>query len=380
MIIDTLIPDDLTEDADTLYKVRVLISIIFIYSVMVTAITLWLFFFADTPDIGRLVGTATLLAMQTGYIISILLVRIKSQFIVAANLTILATTAGIASGVAISGGPINAPAISMNILPIIMAFVLIGKRAGLIWTQIILTLHVCLMIALAYGIEFLQVLKPETLPIQHLAHWLITYSAMIGLMFVFDALNSHLKKEVVAEKLKFEYLASQDPLTKLANRLQFDINLTQTINRSNRHKKLGAVFYIDIDNFTSVNEELGHDTGDTILKTISRRLEHNVRGMDTIARLGGNEFGIIYEDIIDEETLTPMANKILQVISEPISLKDNPNPVTIKSSIGIAIYPSHTQDKKELITYAETAKKEAKKEKNQWMMFSETMKSQELPA
>lgn len=377
MIIDTLIPDDLKQDLNALYKARVLIAIIIIYSIMLAGICTWLFFLADTPEIGRLIGTATLLSMQAGYIIAMLILRFKCWFNTAANITILSTTLGIASGVLVSGGPINAPSISMNILPIIMAFVLIGKRAGLIWTQIILTIHVSLMIALAYGVDFLQFLQPETLALQHLAHWLITYTAMIGLMFVFDALNSQLKKEVTAEKQKYEHLASHDPLTKLANRLQFDINITQTINRSNRHQKLAALFYIDLDDFKPVNDELGHDAGDTVLQTISRRLEANVRDMDTVARLGGDEFGIIFEDIIDEATLAPMANKILQVIAEPISIKGSQQPVVITSSIGIAIYPTHTITKEELVNFADTAMYESKKGKNRWTMFTETMKSHE---
>jgi len=374
MIIDTLIPDDFKQDYNALYKARVLIAIIIIYSLIITGITLWLFFFADTPKIGKLIGTATLLSMQIGYVCSMLILRFKSWFNTAAHITIFSTAAGIASGILVSGGPINAPAISMNILPIIMAFVLINKRAGLIWTQVILTLHVSLMIALAYGVEFMQVLKPETLPMQHLAHWLITYTAMIGLMFVIDALNSYLKKEANAEKIKLEHLASQDPLTKLANRLQFDINLTKTINRSNRHKKLAALFYIDLDDFESINEEFEHDTGDIVLQTISRRLETNSRDMDTVARLGGDEFGIIFEDIVDEATLKPMADKLLHVLSEPIQIKGINKPVTIKSSIGIAIYPNHSIDKEELITQAETAMRKAKRGKNQWAMYSQATK------
>jgi diguanylate cyclase (GGDEF)-like protein len=368
MIIDNYIPDDLKRNFDTLYKARVLFSIIITYSVLLIFIETWLFFVADISEPGKLFGSIILICMLIGYFLAAAITHYQSWYILSSHITVATTALGIASGIVISGGPIYAPATAMNILPIIMAFVLIGKRAGLVWTQIILTIHIGFMVGIAYGLKFTQLLTPDMLPTQHLAHWLITYTAMIGLMFVFDTLNSRLKAERDAERQKFEHLASHDPLTNLANRLQFDISLNKSMNRGDRHKKMTALFFIDLDGFKPINDTLGHDAGDEVLKEMATRLEANVRTMDTVARLGGDEFGVIFEDIDDTQKLTEMAEKILAIINKPIKqLAEHPS---ISGSIGISIYPLHTKSKEELIKFSDIAMYEAKKTKNSWAFYS----------
>ena len=174
-----------------------------------------------------------------------------------------------------------------------------------------------------------------------------------------------------AEKQRFEHLASHDPLTKLANRLQFDICLTKSMNRGDRHNKMTALFFIDLDGFKPINDTLGHDAGDTVLTEISDRLKSSVREMDTVARLGGDEFGIIIEDIGDKNQLIAIANKVLKSLARPIKgIKSQP---TVTGSIGIAIYPLHAGDKEELVKLADTAMYEAKKEKNKFCMYSDAL-------
>jgi diguanylate cyclase (GGDEF)-like protein len=371
MILDSCIPDEFSRDFDALFKARVLIAMILVFTFILTSVEIWLFFIADAVPMGRIYGTLILLFLQAGMVISLLAIRIKGWFDFAANFTIFLSVAGITAGIAISGGPVVAPSTSMNIIPIIMSFVLISKRAGLIWTQIILTIHVAFMVMISSRYEFVQFLTPEMLPVQHLAHWLITYAAMIALMYVFDTLNSKLKEERDAEKQRFEHLASHDPLTKLANRLQFDICLTKSMNRGDRHNKMTALFFIDLDGFKPINDTLGHDAGDTVLREISERLESSVREMDTVARLGGDEFGIIIEDIGDKNQLIAIANKVLKSLAKPIKgIKSQPK---VTGSIGIAIYPLHAADKEELVKLADTAMYEAKKEKNRFCMYSEDL-------
>ena len=374
MLIDKYIPVSLKRNYETQYRARVFFTVVALYSLMLLLIEVWLFFIASTTDKGRILGSIILGLMFAGYLLAIFIARIISSLSLPAHLTVGITTIGIACGILVSGGPLHAPAIAMNILPIIMAFILIGKRAGLVWTQIILTIHVALIVASAYGVTFIQLLPPHMLPSQHLAHWLITYTAMIGLMFIFDSLNTRLKAERDAERLRFEHLASHDPLTNLANRLQFDISLNKSMNRGDRHQKMIALFYIDLDDFKPVNDELGHDAGDIVLKEISSRLEANVRNMDTVARLGGDEFGIIFEDISDISRLGPMADKLLKAIAKPIKQLDSKP--AVNASIGIAVYPLHTNTKEELVRFADMAMYNAKLNKNSWLTFDESMYSE----
>ncbi|CAA0079334.1 putative signaling protein [BD1-7 clade bacterium] len=367
MLLDRCLHPSLTDDSDTLYKARVLVSILWIYIAIISAVDIWLSISEQISQTGRYFALSICISMQVGFLISLWLLRFKAWFLAAAHLMVGATAFGIAAGVAVSGGPMMAPATPMNILPIIMAFVLINKRAGLLWTQIILTLHIGFIIASTQGFAFPQLLSERSLPMQHLSHWLIIYSAMIGLMFVYDSLNSRLKAERDAERQKFRHLASHDPLTNLANRLQFDDNLEQSLHRSDRHKNMTALLFIDLDGFKPINDSLGHDAGDVVLKTISQRLQKNLRGMDTVARLGGDEFGVILEDITDITNLNDIACKLLEIIAQPI--KELPEQPAVSGSIGISLYPAHTRQKTTLIKYADTAMYAAKRDKNRWCLF-----------
>lgn len=371
MIIDAAISKELKRNFDSLYRARVLVSIVISYFTIIAFIELWLLLIADISPNGKQLGSYICLFMQINYLMVLFTLRQKGWYFLAANYTIFITVLGVISGIAISGGPIQAPSVSMNILPILMAFVLIGKRGGLIWTQIILTLHVCFMVALSYNIQFPQLLSQASLPMQHMAHWLITYTAMIGLMIIYDTLNTRLKDERDAEKRKFEHLASHDPLTDLANRLQFDINLNKAMSRSRRNNSLVTLLFIDLDRFKPINDELGHDAGDVVLKEIAQRLKATVREVDTVARLGGDEFGIILEDIQDENRIEPIVAKVQKAIRKPVKqLKNRPY---VTGSIGAAIYPLHASEKDYLIKCADLAMYKAKKSKNQWAMFSESL-------
>lgn len=371
MLIDRIIPGDLQRNYETHYRARVFFSLVALYSVLLLSIEAWLFFLADLSSTGKWLGSIILAGMLTGFIAALSIARLTSALIFPSHIMVGSTAAGIACGILVSGGPLYAPATAMNILPVIMAFIMLGKRAGLVWTQVILTVHVGFMVAIAYGLQFIQLLTPDMLPTQHLAHWLITYAAMIGLMFVFDSLNTRLKNERDAERQRFEHLASHDPLTNLANRLQFDINLNKSMNRGDRHQKMTALLYIDLDGFKPINDELGHDAGDVVLKEISTRLEGNVRNMDTVARLGGDEFGIILEDIGDAGKLPLIAEKLLKAIAKPV--KQLPQKPSVSGSIGIAIYPLHTNSKEELVKFADLAMYSAKQSKNCWIMFNDSM-------
>lgn len=367
MILDSCINTTLRQNFEVLYKARVLTAIIFVYFSIISAVDIWLIFSQHIHGLGLVAALLICGSMQSAYICALLLLKYKGLFQLVAHFTIALTAIGIAGGIAVSGGPLTAPATPMNILPITMAFVLINKRAGLIWTQIILAAHMSFMALQAHGFNFPQMLPEQIMELQHMAHWLIIYSAMIGLMVVYDSLNNRLKTELNAERNKFQHMASHDPLTNLANRLQFDENLKKSLSRSDRYGKSTALFFLDLDGFKPINDSLGHDAGDIVLQEISRRLQSNVRELDTVARLGGDEFGIILEDINDSTKLEKIADKLLAIISKPITtLKNDP---IVTGSIGIAIYPNHCKQKDELVKHADLAMYKAKEKHNGWVLY-----------
>lgn len=376
MLLDICIHDKLHHSSEALYKARVLTAIIGIYFAIITSVEIWLVLSQNSQGIGLKSALIICAVMQVAYIGALSLLKYKGWYAAVGNFTIAATAIGIAGGVAISGGPMVAPATPMSILPITMAFVLINKRSGLIWTLAVIFIHVGFMAVQHYGFVFPQMLEPEFMNLQHIAHWLVIYTAMIGLLALHDTMNKRLRVKLNTERNTFQYMASHDPLTRLANRMQFDECLSKAISRSNRYGRATALFFIDLDGFKPINDTLGHDAGDIVLKEIAHRLQQNIRELDTAARLGGDEFAIILEDIEDADDLEKLATKILEIIKRPVlGLSSQPH---VSGSLGIALYPQHCSDKEQLIKYADTAMYKAKKEKNQWCMYEEEAELQEV--
>ncbi len=131
--------------------------------------------------------------------------------------------------------------------------------------------------------------------------------------------------------LVFEAL--HDPLTKLPNRKYLEQHFLNNNNRRSDDHRMMAVFFLDIDDFKSVNDQFGHDAGDQVLLELASRLQRSVRDSDTVARLGGDEFIIILENIHTKENVIKVAEKIIHSISDPFMIKDLPIIITV--SIGI---------------------------------------------
>ncbi|HXE96904.1 MAG TPA: diguanylate cyclase [Dongiaceae bacterium] len=154
-------------------------------------------------------------------------------------------------------------------------------------------------------------------------------------------------------------LAYYDVLTCLPNRRLLKDRLKQSLAQAKRYKRSLALMFLDLDNFKNINDTLGHDMGDELLKVVADRLQACVRSIDTVCRQGGDEFIIVLSEIAHPEDAAVVANKIINAINEPVSL--NENDVHITTSIGIAMYPVNgTDDAKELMKKADKAMYETK--------------------
>lgn len=159
-------------------------------------------------------------------------------------------------------------------------------------------------------------------------------------------------------------LSTSDPLTQLPNRRLLMDRLRQALNSRIRSGRSGALLYIDLDDFKALNDTLGHDRGDSLLQQVARRLEFCVREGDVIARIGGDEFVIIIEDLSEElvEAATQaetVGEKILRAISQPYRFPSHEFRCT--SSIGVALFNDDTQTAEELLRQADIAMYQAKK-------------------
>ncbi len=159
-------------------------------------------------------------------------------------------------------------------------------------------------------------------------------------------------------KKTIEYLAFHDSLTGLANRRLLHDRLEEAIALAKRYEHLVGVLFLDVDRFKFINDSLGHDIGDKLIKKIANVLKSVVRESDTISRLGGDEFVIVLPHLEGVEAAETVAKKINTVMKQPFNVADHTLFATM--SIGIAVYPNHSSCKDEVIKYADAAMYRAK--------------------
>ncbi|MBN2885621.1 MAG: EAL domain-containing protein [Chromatiaceae bacterium] len=153
-------------------------------------------------------------------------------------------------------------------------------------------------------------------------------------------------------------LANYDSLTCLPNRNLFYDRLGQAIKKARREARGIALFFVDLDRFKEINDALGHDIGDILLGRVAHRLSRLVRETDTLARMGGDEFTLIVEDLVDEEAPRIIAQKLLDALAEPFALDERQ--LYVSASIGIALYPRDADSLDSLIKHADSAMYAAK--------------------
>ena len=173
-------------------------------------------------------------------------------------------------------------------------------------------------------------------------------------------------------KAHLEYVATHDFLTKLPNRNLFNDRLEQAIVYAKKRDSKVALVFLDLDNFKSINDTLGHDSGDEYLQKIAKRLEESIVYGDTVARVGGDEFVIIVRDFNDIESLSSYLKSILEKVSEDVDIEGNLLQTT--ASIGVSLYPDDARTTKELFQFADTAMYHAKESgKNSFSFFTQTL-------
>ncbi len=179
-----------------------------------------------------------------------------------------------------------------------------------------------------------------------------------------EKISKHLQNKIDAERARakemehLHHMAHYDTLTKVPNRYLFDLKLDQAISRAKRNDSAVLLFFIDLDNFKSINDTYGHGGGDIVLKTVSYNIQNVIRKEDTLARISGDEFSVIIEDINDTKYIDTLAKKIIEASSASIDFDGKT--INITCSIGISKFPDDSVHKKELIHFADIAMYKAK--------------------
>ncbi|MBT3535430.1 MAG: EAL domain-containing protein [Rhodospirillaceae bacterium] len=182
----------------------------------------------------------------------------------------------------------------------------------------------------------------------------------------FGAQDSLIKSDLNSQRLSVSIqcaisraqMAHFDSLTGLPNRALLFDRLTHAINQSRRYDQELAVLFIDLDRFKFVNDTMGHEAGDTVLKTAASRIRDCLRDSDTVARLGGDEFIALVTNLDRAVSAANVANKIVESVSLPVMISGNA--ATVSPSIGIALFPDDAEDADELMRYADAAMYQAK--------------------
>ncbi|HWS71086.1 MAG TPA: EAL domain-containing protein, partial [Thermoanaerobaculia bacterium] len=175
-----------------------------------------------------------------------------------------------------------------------------------------------------------------------------------------------------AAEQQIEYQAYHDALTGLANRRLFHEHLTLALALAQRRNRLVSVLFLDLDHFKLINDSLGHSIGDALLKQVAARLKASVREGDTVARVGGDEFTIVLQELGDRSDAALVAQKVLKTIAEPVEVAEHKLYVT--ASIGITIFPEDGQDAEALLKNADNAMYRAKSQgRNMFQMATQEL-------
>jgi diguanylate cyclase (GGDEF)-like protein len=179
------------------------------------------------------------------------------------------------------------------------------------------------------------------------------------------------------QKNALQYQATHDALTGLANRILFTERLEHVIGKAKKNSDQMALLFVDLDHFKEINDSLGHEAGDKVLRIVTQRLNSTIQHKEALARFGGDEFTVIVEGSQQVQIVTLLADKILKILSEPI-LVDH-NELYVGCSIGISLFPDNGDTAQDLLKYADAAMYAAKSDgRNNIRYYSSEMTARAL--
>lgn len=358
---DRMIHPSLHEDELLATKSRMIIGLLSINTPLVLITCIVAFLVRESHHF-YVLALAYMLTLSIGFIASLLILKFLGRYVLSASITLILLNMAIFGGIYATGGPSTS---SFNVFLLFIpffSFLFIGKKIGLI-TIISVLLVEMTMVTLSYlGYEFPQVPLPFDKDKMDFACWFLSYFVVCEIIFFYERNSSRLQQQLTEEKDLFEHMACHDPLTDIDNRVLFSEKLETAIFRAERNQSNVAVLYIDLDGFKPINDQHGHNAGDQVLVAIAKRLSKNIRIIDSVARIGGDEFAILMEDVKSTNDVKVMVNKVSLLIADPVQV-DNKS-LQVFSSIGISQYPMDADSPEQLTKIADLAMYKAKEAKS----------------
>lgn len=188
-----------------------------------------------------------------------------------------------------------------------------------------------------------------------------------GVMTGALGINRDISERILNEE-RLARMAHYDQLTELPNRALLIDRLEQVMLHAQRNHSRFALLYIDLDNFKVINDDAGHAVGDLVLKETAKRLKQAVRAVDTVARIGGDEFVVLLEELHTEDAVAQVAEQIIDGLHQPCNVKGYAAKLT--GSIGAAVYPDDGKTSDELLSFSDKVMYKAKKSGKDKFLFS----------
>jgi len=232
-------------------------------------------------------------------------------------------------------------------------------------------------VLLILGLLWILLERLVVMPLEKLRQFAYYHLEKPKEFFIKEIESIRYSLDMTFERLKKEQeelynLSTKDTLSGLYNRLSLFEKIEQLISRHSRDKNEFAVLFIDLDNFKNVNDLLGHDVGDKVLKEASKALLSSVRENDYVARIGGDEFVVVVEEYENNMQIVEICERVLKNLSAPIKIADDQ--LNISASIGIVLFPKNGTNSTDLIKNADIAMYKAKSlGKNQFYFFTEKL-------
>ena len=369
-----LIPAKLKDNYDTSMKALVLLLTLLTNMVISLAFLIGLEFeFDKTPMLKEGGRDIVFLCLGT-YFASFVLMNRFSMLIVAGNVAQIGIYFAAVIAAWMTGG-IFSPMLFMLLIPPVYAFVLTNFLSGIMWAVIVAVTFISIWAVDYYEIEsaYMIILDDGDFSKLCIAIPLITCLQIIAAVSIYEVNSMRLKGMLAQERNEFEFKASHDPLTGLANRDEFNVRIQMAIDNAQRTSSSLALVYIDLDGFKPINDTIGHHAGDVVLEHVSSRLESIVRGTDTVARMGGDEFAVILQGVGEEQQVKPILQKVLNKLAEDIDVESDV--VNVHGSLGVAFFPSDAGTSDQLCRHADMAMYLAKEQKNTWRFYREVMET-----
>ena len=185
---------------------------------------------------------------------------------------------------------------------------------------------------------------------------------VIGVLGTYEDVTQQRKNEqmLISQQENLHYQAYHDALTGLPNRLMLEDRLEHAIQQTKRHRQKFALIFLDLDQFKQINDSMGHDVGDQVLQEVGKKLHTCIRDSDTLARIGGDEFTIIMNEVEQLNDISIFAKKLIDISKEPVFIKEQV--FYLSSSLGISVYPKDGQTPEALLKCADAAMYRAKEQ------------------